>query len=440
MLRVMMLIPVVAFLLACGLVARVQLPSVASDLPTPTLTECWNDLKVRSTFYLTIPGSGGDDILGTGLLEQLVLERELAVRVEVVDVESKVAELETAKFEWRGDPYIYGQYRYTVLSEVELVVHEYLKGEGPGTITAVVEGQVVFNSSEATSCAKRVLEDQAGPWAIDIGDEGIALLDSTRYPDLYYLGLASEIFSDGSVQSIGHSTWLPHGDGSFYNRSEDRDFYDWSSDGQISLAEVRQRVSSVLEEYGRRDNERWRRCVVGKYFNKGRDPWVRHRGVGSYDNYRDHRIIFDGEHVPVPAGTTVWVSPKGGYYTDDGGNRITVSFNMDLAGEDADLFQAAHRTEYLYFPNEWVGRSGSSGAASYLAIWHRPRPGERKQTAYTTEAWVITTAQELTEGEYNFNLLIEYVVEGQEPIDCGQGGPEPRKFDVIVDGDKDVER
>ena len=482
MIRVIMLIPMVAILFACGLVTRDENPSatdetsvaqVETPLPSPiiraaatpvasalapspppvaapsprgapdlaalSLEECWDRFKLRPPMKVTVPGSGSDAVLGTGLLEQLVLEHELAVRAEVVGVEWKVVEIETAKFAWRADPTTYDKHKYTVLREVELLVHEYLKGEGPDTISAVVESEVAFNSTEATSCAERVLEEEVRSWGVDIGDEGLGLLDSTGYPDLYYLARGSAIFPEGD-RGLGHSTWLPYKDGSIYNRSEDRNFYGWSSDGWISLAEARQRVSTVLKEYGSRDDERWRRCVVDKYFFKGRDPWVRHRGVGSYDNYRDHRIIFDGEHVPVPAGTTVWVSPRSGYYTDDAGNRITVSFIMDLEGKDADLFQAAHLTEYLYFPNEWVGRSGSSGAASYLAIWHRPRPGELKQTAYTTEAWVITTARELTEGEYSFTLLLETVVEGQERIDCGQGGPEPRKFDVIVDSDGDVER
>ena len=481
MIRVIMLIPVVAILFACGLVTRDENPSAtdetcrpgrdappesdnkggsdagcfrlspspppvaapsprgAPDLAALSLEECWDRFKLRPPMSSRslLHGSGYDAVLGTGLLEQLVLEHELAVRAEVVGVEWKVVEIETAKFAWRADPTTYDKHKYTMLREVELLVHEYLKGEGPDTISAVVEGSVAFNSTEATSCAKRVLEDEARSWDVDIGDEGLGLLDSTGYPDLYYLARGSAIFPEGD-RGLGHSTWLPYKDGSIYNRSEDRNFYGWSSDGWISLTEARQRVSTVLKEYGSRDDERWRRCVVDKYFFKGRDPWVRHRGVGSYDNYRDHRIIFDGEHVPVPAGTTVWVSPRSGYYTDDAGNRITVSFNMDLEGEDADLFQVAHLTEYLYFPNEWVGKSGSSGAASYLAIWHRPRPGEPDGVYHW--GWVITTARELTEGEYSFTLLLETVVEGQERIDCGQGGPEPRKFDVIVDSDGDVER
>ena len=196
----------------------------------------------------------------------------------------------------------------------------------------------------------------------------------------------------------------------------------------LSLAEARQRVSSVLEEYNRRDDEQWHDCVYGKYYSKGRDPW-RYRGVPiPYDDYRDHHIIFNGEHVPVPAGTNIWISHNP-YYTDKSGRRLNISRSMSLEGEDAELFEVTYHSLYEYTANELVGSPG--GIGHYLAIWHRPPEGQSWQGPSVMAGHVITAAEDLEEGEYSFDLHIEYG--GRDFADCGQVDDRPSQFKVIVD-------
>ena len=381
-----------------------------------TGTECIESYRIRST--VNIPATGGGPRHGSGVLEQRALETELVVRAELVDVELKVVESQAIKFELAGFP---STDRYILLHEVELRVHEYLKGEGPNTVTAVVEGQLAFNSLEEAGCAKRILTEEVGP--LFQSDEGIAFLESTSDPNFYHMGLAYENFKGLYGH---HSTWLPHRDGSFHNRGPD---------GWMSPTEVRQRIASVLEEYGRRDDERWRSCVFDKYFSQGSDPWAYQGFQIPFHRYRDHNIIFNGEHVPVPAGTMIWISP-GGDYRDATGRKLSLSLSMRLEGRNADLFEVTYHPEYEYTANGWVGTSGGMGYR--LAIWHKPREGETDQWQSTIAGHVITAAQDLRKGEYRFDLHTEY--EGVDFVDCGQGDAGPSRFTVIVDKNRSVGR
>ena len=214
---------------------------------------------------------------------------------------------------------------------------------------------------------------------------------------------------------MDHSTWLA---------GEDGRFYDGKPDEWIGLADVRQRVSSVIEEFNRSDDEKWRSCVYNKYFNKGRNPWD-YRGVGrAYEAYRDHDIIFNGERVPVPAGTMVW------NYPDYNGYRSELQ--MRLEGEDADLFEVAYHSEYERTANEWRATSGGSG--HHLAIWYIHPKGIAEQWRETVPGHVIKAVEDLAEEEYQFNLHVED--RSEDFVDCGQEDPEPSKFRVIVDVDR----
>ena len=222
-----------------------------------------------------------------------------------------------------------------------------------------------------------------------------------------------------------HSTWLPYKDGRFYNRGPD---------GWISLAEVRRRVSSVLEEYNRSSDERWQRCVFYKYFGKGRDPWA-YRGVPFlHHEYRDQTVVFTGEDVPVPAGAVVWISTDP-YYVDEKGRRIlNISRSMSLEGDHADLFEATYHSAFQYTANEWKGTDGEMGP-HYEAIWHKWHDGKAHQFQMTYPSLVVTAVEDLEEGEYTFNFKEHTKFNDQDPVDCGQDDGGPRLFKVIVDKD-----
>ncbi len=400
-------------------------PAVAQTGPTTnradpttvqTVEECLNRTDIR---LVTVHVSGGGGHLGSGVLEQLVLEKELVVRAALVDVEFQAVENEAISFELRGYSSGDETYKYTLLIEVVMRAHEYLRGEGPSVLNAVIESQVVFDSLEDLACAKRVFEADVGQ--LFSSDEGIALLESTSDPNLYHMGVALEHFKGERGR---HSTWLPGKAGSFYNRS---------FDGWIDLVEVRRRVSSVLEEYNRRDDDRWRNCVLGKFWSKDRDPWA-YRGILlPYHLYRDHQIIFSGEHVPVSAGTMIWISPSPNLQ-DSSGRRLSIRRSMSLEGTNAELFDVSYHSEYTYIPNEWVATSGGPG--HYLAVWHKPPGGNSEPLQTTAAGHVITAVKHLREGEYRFSLRIEY--HGDDFVDCGQDADVPRRFTVFVDKDRSV--
>ena len=338
----------------------------------------------------------------------------MVVWAELANVEYQAVENEAIKFELKGPTPIYESYMYTLLVVAELRVHEYLRGEGPDIISAIVEGQLVFNDLGEVGCAKRILEKEVGP--LFGSNEGIALLESTSDPNFYHLGMAYENFK---VTEGHHGTWLPYKTGSLIVGGRE---------GSLSLTDVRQRISSLLEEYNRHDDERWQDCVYGKYYSKGRDPW-RYRGVSiPLIYYRDHHIIFNGEHVPVPTGTMVWISHDADY-GDSSGRSLEISTSISLEGENADLFEVTYHSEYVYDAGEWQGSSG--GIGHYLALWYRPAEGRAEQWQSTAAGHVITAAQELEEGEYSFDLHIEYG--GADFVDCGQDDYGPSEFKVIVD-------
>ena len=366
--------------------------------------------------------------IGSGVLEQRVLQKDLVVRAEVMNVEFKVVEIESIDFELKELAWYYEPYRYTLLGEVELRVHEYLKGKGPDLINASVESQLVFNYPEAIDCAQQELDGEIG--GLFDSSEGIALLESTNDPNLFHMGRAYDNFSwkdddDSTWRSdYRHSTWLPYRDGSFNNRG---------SDGWISLAEVRRRVSSVLEEYNRSSDERWQRCVSYKYFVKGRDPWAYRGFPFLYHDYRDQTVVFTVEDVPVPAGTVVWISPDP-YYAD---RSLKVSRSMSIEDGHAELFEATYHSAHQYTANAWKGSDGDKGP-NYEAIWHKDRDGTANQFQTTRTALVVTAVEDLEVGEYTFNFKEHTKFDGQDPVDCGQDDGGPRLFKVIVDKDAKV--
>ena len=288
-----------------------------------------------------------------------------------------------------------------------LRVLEYLKGEGPDIITAVVESQLAFNSEEEGDCAESVfLADFSGLFD---SQDGIALLDPTSDPTLYHMGMAHENFKG---KYYHHSTWLPGKVGKYYNRSTN----EW-----ISIDEVRTRASSVLDEYTLSDDEEWQSCVFSKYYDKGRDPWAYQGFPIPFHNLRDHNIIFNGEDVPVSAGTIVW------FWPDCDGDRSDITGR--LTGEYADLFEITYDSEYEYTVNEWKGNYGGQG--HHLSIWYKRNEGESEQWQESTPGHVITVTEDLEDGVYRFTVAFE----GGDVVDCGQEKFEPGQYTVIVDED-----
>ncbi len=347
--------------------------------------------------------------IGSGALEQRVLENDLAVHAQVLSVNPQVVTIDSVKSRLL-DPSNYDGFERTLLIEVRLRVQKYLKGDGPGEITVVVEGQSVFNTEEEGVCAKAAFAHVHG--RLIESEAGIALLKQTNDPDFYHLGYADGIIAGTHAD---HSTWLA---------SEEEMFYDGTLDQWIGIDEAMLRITSVVEEYDRRDDQRWQNCVRYKYWSKGRDRW-RYRGIPwGHDWYRDHDIIFNGERVPVRAGETVWS------YRDSNGYRS--EFRFWLTGRDAHLFEVAYHSEFEWIANEW--RAASTGFGHRQAVWYiHPKPfAEQWQT--TIAGYTIKAVEHLPEGEYHFYLFDED--QSEDFVDCGQAHPEPNRFRIIVDADR----
>ena len=376
--------------------------------------ECLDRYDIRYVGGNTVWMSPAPEI-GSGVLEQRVLENDLVVLGEVLGVETEVVTVDSVRSKLLN-PSIYDDFERTLIIEMRFRVDEYLKGSGTDEITVLIEGQSVFDTEEEGDCAKKGYPRGFG--GLVEAQQGIALLSFTGEPGVYRLGYADTIIAGSQWD---HGTWIVGEDGSFYDATRE----EW-----IDIDDARYRVSSVVEEYRRRDDQGWRNCVSYKYRYRGRDPWVSRGTRGGHEHYRDHDIIFNGENVPVRAGETVWgYDDYSGYYDYAG---YLSEFRLWLGGRDAELFEVSYHMEFEKIANEW--RAVSGGIGRRLAIWHRHPEPFVEQWPYTVSGYVIRAVEDLGGGEYEFYLHAED--QSEDYVDCGQAHPEPNKFRVIVDADR----
>ena len=383
-------------------------PMVTTRRDRYTGHDCLDDYDISFVGGGTWWVSPGPE-LGSGVLEQRALENDLVVLAQVLRVNPEVVTIDSVKPKLLR-PSNYEDFERTLIVEVHLRVREYLKGDGPDEITVVVEGQSVFNTEEEGVCATAAFEHVHGQFIES--QEGIAFLKSTDDSGSHNLGYADEV-TEGSRN--GHSSWLALDRERVYNATRN----EW-----IRLDEAKHRITSVVEEYDRRDNQRWQNCVSYKYWSKGRDPW-RYRGIPwGHEWYRDHDIIFNGERVPVRADETVWS------YRDSNGYRS--EFRFWLSGRDADMFKVEYHSEFERIANEWD--AVSDGFGHRLAIWYIDPQPYFEHWQQTVSGYTIKAVQDLPEGEYQFYLHAED--QSEDFVDCGQAHPEPNRFRIIVDANR----
>ena len=392
----------------------------SDDVPTVEVVErsyddeCLDRYDIRYVGGNTVWMSPAPEI-GSGVLEQRVLENDLVVLGEVLGVETEVVTVDSVRSKLLN-PSIYDDFERTLIIEMRLRVDEYLKGSGADEITVLIEGQSVFDTEEEGACAKKGYPRGFG--GLVESQQGIALLSFTGEPGVYRLGYADTIIAGSQWD---HGTWIVGEAGRFYDATRE----EW-----IGIADARDRVSSVVEEYRRQDDQGWRNCVSYKYRYRGSDPWVSRGTRGGHEHYRDHDIIFNGENVPVRAGETVWsYDDYSGYYDYAG---YLSEFRLWLGGRDAELFEVSYHMEFEKIANEWSAVSGGFGRR--LAIWHRHPEPSVEQWPYTVSGYVIRAVEDLAGGEYEFYLHAED--QSEDYVDCGQAHPEPSKFRVIVDADR----
>ena len=352
---------------------------------------------------------GGGWATGTYLtrevLELRALRRDIVARATLVKDEVKVVDAEVASrlgnsidVDTHGAWSYYSDYKYTLLHELELRVREYLKGQGPDRITAIVAGQRVSNSEAEIECAKRAYE---GELNFEEKSEGIFFLEVTDVPDRYYLGLS---YSITGKDPFSWSPFMPGTDGEFYLRERG----EW-----VGVDEIRGRVSDAIQEYSRYEDADWQQCVMGKYLAR---EWLRgqYRGLGISLEYLPKQVFsFSVEDVPVTAGTTIWEFP----------DTYLTGLSPRLEGESASRFEITfHQDHQFGFDRyghffRWEGTSVMGLNAVLSAKWTAAAEDTVAERTSRQPGYTLTVTEDLPQGLYRFFLSWR----DREARDCGQG-------------------
>ena len=315
MIRVIMLIPVVAILLACGLITRDDysaMPQVTGEI-------------------LAGPPPGGDIALplyaGDSLIEEKIIENPVVVRATMTSFSSDAVVFEN---------------KYHVMLLFNLSVSEYLKGTGPSSIMALwVDGRPYDTLDEANSAKTTILTDRDAQWdnreAIIFLLDGLGGLSSlvTTYPQFadYYLLALGDPYSDDrySLHSESYRAWLPAAGTSPTGDSQAFLLDVPPPTETITLGELKRTITEVAAELGGGDgSEEYRECILEKYrYIRNQRNWPEERG-GPY-------TVWDIDHTMVsgqPAGTVLAQQKAAGIYPD---TKITIW----LEGSAASLFDTA---------------------------------------------------------------------------------------------------
>ena len=158
MIRLMLLVPMAATLLACGLVARsddpaagvVETPAAPTEEPAAQLYE----LPPAATGVLPPPSVASETLIplyaGDSLIEEKIIENPVVVRATLTSFSS--------------DTIVYDN-KYHVMLQFNLNVSEYLKGTGPSSIVALwVDGRPYDTIDKANDAKAIVLMERDAQW------------------------------------------------------------------------------------------------------------------------------------------------------------------------------------------------------------------------------------------------------------------------------------
>lgn len=357
---------------------------------------------IMSTAYVPDPDT----------LEIRALKTDAIIRARLADDEVKVVDGEVASRLGNAigeDPLggwsHYDDVKYTLLHELELQVHEYLKGEGSDRITAIVAGQSVSDSRLEIECAKRKYEEEV---RLE-GGEGVYFLRATDVHDRYYLGLSD------SITAKRPASWtpiMPGTDGEFYHRER----REW-----VGLEEIRRRVSDTLQEYSRHDDTEWQECVIDKYYSK---EWSKGRGM--YMGFPiplqmlpKQVLNFSGEHAPIAAGATIWEFPDG----------FEGRYSPRLEGESAEQFEITFHQSYNFtFNSKWEGTDVKGLNSVHSANWTAATENTTAESTSRQSGHILTTTEHLPQGLYSFSISWR----DNEARDCGQDPAWTDEYLVVV--------
>ena len=358
MVRTVLLIPLVAVLLSCGLFTSSQrdeptpgvvdsptLPPVAHGEPTPGVVHTVTAPVVTGDRIVTIPlggdastGTAGDyvesPLVGDTSIEEKILKNNVVVRATMTSNTSEVL--------------LITDNRYRTVLKFNLTVSEYLMGSGPTNIVAVwVDSRSgsYETSSEADARKAVILARRDAQWddreAIIFLHDGASgygtLLDEQlQRADHFILALGGRHRDDRySLHSESSREWLPAVVPSTGTGDAKEFLLDVPPTSKtITLGNLKKRITKVTAEYSGGDgSEAYKECVVSKYeWLRNQRNWPEERG-NSCGLWNLDPSTPSGQ----PAGTVFAQLEAYGDYPDDG-TRIT----NQVAGADAALFSTAN--------------------------------------------------------------------------------------------------
>ena len=323
MIRSMILIPMVAILLACGLVTR-------SD--DPAEPQVIGDIVVGPPPSGGSTASSGGDIAlplyaGDSLIEEKVIKSSAVVR----------ATMDSSSLEVIVD----ADGEYAVAVKFNLAVTEYLKGTGPSNIVAVwVDGNFYDTREKADRRKDVILAERDTQWddreAIIflygvLSGFGASLDAQLQRADHFLLYVGDPYSPDDfySLHSKRNKRWLPAATSTSSTGDSQEFLLDVPPPTEtITLGELKRKITEVTAELNGGDgSERYRECVLEKYQHIRNQRNTPEERGGAFTVWNVvHRLVSG-----LPAGTVLDQGERGGGYPD-----IKVLYWLE--GRDSALF------------------------------------------------------------------------------------------------------
>ena len=398
MARVLLLIPLVAVLLACGEVTRTDDPATSVAEPPNASAEgqtAQGDGPSEHAEYPTPqfgepapvpPPTGGPPpsmalplslYVGDSLIEEKIIESPVIVKATMTAFSSDTAVV--------TDVYSGTDNMHSAVLKFKLNVDEYLKGTGPSSIVAVwVDGRSYDTEAEANRGKAVILAERDNQWddkeAIfflfdNAGGFGTRLDDQLQRADHFLLGVGDRFSSDDrySLHSKSRRYWLPAAAGSLTGDGQEFLLDVPPATGTaatITLGNLKMRITEVTAEFkGGDGSQAYRDCVVEKFrYIRNQRNFPEERG-SPYTLWNINQSLVSGQ----PAGTVLDRREAYGGYPD-------AKNALWLEGRDSALFDTA---------------DGDSTASD------TDGDGEYDTIKYDQ---MVIFARPIPAGEYSFNL------------------------------------
>ncbi|MCY4475057.1 MAG: hypothetical protein OXC83_06435 [Chloroflexi bacterium] len=397
----MMLIPLVAGLMACGLFSDGRTTETSEAGSVSTLA-----VDARPPAYL-----------GDTSLEERILASPTIVRVRLDSVSSTTESGST-----------YQGMKHIALLEFGFTVLEYLKGNGANDIVAVWAAESFDTQQEAEDALPAIAAERAALWdnrnAIVFLQHSATYLPSTQQADRFFFsgvhlvgGVSDDYYSLGSR---GNKLWLPAaasmGAPSQPSGDQQRFLLDVPPDSgtgpMVTLGELKARIAAVTARLDAGDgSEQYRECLERTYRYEGQDQYRISTG--------DEVLFFPTPDVKLASGLGASsVVHEAIAYTDLSNIRLQVW----LEGTDADLFNVEFGDAV---PSDFSGADGNRDLFefAYRVVSARPLPAGTYTTDYNLRDAHFVPCQGYT---YRHDWTI--------PVEAPDGTLHETFFDPVADG------